>query len=416
MKPVKTCENTPVKISLKMHSSSQRKRETQTPKQGFTGFMKKSSKKLNNSKLKEKTLKSRQRVSLLTISSLKDFYASTYTTPNSSPNKHCRNLSNSKKNYINNKISSNSYKCASLSPFTSKSKTKVNDKFFVLDKKYKEHHTANKINKPPIDSMSKFGKIEQFKILFSEISTSADEQTNSELKIALKDMQSYFMDSKIKAELEETLQRIKKQNDIPLRQDKDILISAKDFSNLDFWWSALTKENKPCTQFKQVRSKNFTSNVSKNAFSPNKQQTVSSFINYKNLKALDSKKQPTIFNKTNNSVIKKVAPNTNLSKNFRSNKDYVELNKENNFLKNKTNETGFELQEKKFPKGRNMSKIDTFETISKTPIHSKDRKLSGLTLNLKNIQTTDFNEEFLENVEDFSPSWRNACRKVNLLK
>jgi hypothetical protein len=40
----------------------------------------------------------------------------------------------------------------------------------------------------------------------------------------------------------------------------------------------------------------------------------------------------------------------------------------------------------------------------------------GLILNLESLPKYDFNDEFMKNAEEFSPSWREGCRKINLLK
>jgi hypothetical protein len=41
---------------------------------------------------------------------------------------------------------------------------------------------------------------------------------------------------------------------------------------------------------------------------------------------------------------------------------------------------------------------------------------SKFILNLENLPKADFNDEFMEDADDFSPSWREACKKINLCK
>jgi hypothetical protein len=47
---------------------------------------------------------------------------------------------------------------------------------------------------------------------------------------------------------------------------------------------------------------------------------------------------------------------------------------------------------------------------------SKLTQKNNLNLNLNVLPKFDFNQEFMENADDFSPSWREGCRKINLLK
>ncbi len=37
-------------------------------------------------------------------------------------------------------------------------------------------------------------------------------------------------------------------------------------------------------------------------------------------------------------------------------------------------------------------------------------------LNFENLKRADFNDEFIQNYEEFSPSWRKECDKINLKK
>jgi hypothetical protein len=37
-------------------------------------------------------------------------------------------------------------------------------------------------------------------------------------------------------------------------------------------------------------------------------------------------------------------------------------------------------------------------------------------LNFESLKRNDFNDEFIQNYEDFSPSWRLECDKINLRK
>ncbi len=55
------------------------------------------------------------------------------------------------------------------------------------------------------------------------------------------------------------------------------------------------------------------------------------------------------------------------------------------------------------------------ETLSTKP-NSKVHKVNNLMLNLEILPKFDFNDEFMEKADDFSPSWRDGCRKINLLK
>jgi len=47
---------------------------------------------------------------------------------------------------------------------------------------------------------------------------------------------------------------------------------------------------------------------------------------------------------------------------------------------------------------------------------AEEKKSNGLLIDLDGIRKADFNEEFLEDVDNFSPSWREGCRKINLIK
>jgi hypothetical protein len=43
----------------------------------------------------------------------------------------------------------------------------------------------------------------------------------------------------------------------------------------------------------------------------------------------------------------------------------------------------------------------------------RDRKNIVIpSLNFENIARSDFNSEFLENADRFSPSWRDECKKI----
>lgn len=56
--------------------------------------------------------------------------------------------------------------------------------------------------------------------------------------------------------------------------------------------------------------------------------------------------------------------------------------------------------------------FDNINTTNSTSFKSKiksDNTVKKLHLNLDNIQTASFNEEFFKYENSFSPSWRNAC-------
>jgi hypothetical protein len=40
----------------------------------------------------------------------------------------------------------------------------------------------------------------------------------------------------------------------------------------------------------------------------------------------------------------------------------------------------------------------------------------ALGLNLESLPKNNFNDEFMEMADEFSPSWREACKRINLVK
>lgn len=62
----------------------------------------------------------------------------------------------------------------------------------------------------------------------------------------------------------------------------------------------------------------------------------------------------------------------------------------------------------------------SFKEINTSLINSDYQKnIKCFDLNLENLPKKDFNDEFMEKYEEFSPSWRNECHKmkgVNLKK
>ncbi len=47
--------------------------------------------------------------------------------------------------------------------------------------------------------------------------------------------------------------------------------------------------------------------------------------------------------------------------------------------------------------------------------NTKEKKMYE-NLNFENIAKADFNDEFILNYDEFSPSWREACERINLKK
>ncbi len=54
----------------------------------------------------------------------------------------------------------------------------------------------------------------------------------------------------------------------------------------------------------------------------------------------------------------------------------------------------------------------SFKEINTSFINSDQKNLKSFDLNLENLPKKDFNDEFLEKYEEFSPSWRNECHKM----
>jgi len=48
--------------------------------------------------------------------------------------------------------------------------------------------------------------------------------------------------------------------------------------------------------------------------------------------------------------------------------------------------------------------------------NSNNNNVNVQGLNFENLKRGDFNDEFIQNYEDFSPSWRKECDKINLRK
>lgn len=81
-------------------------------------------------------------------------------------------------------------------------------------------------------------------------------------------------------------------------------------------------------------------------------------------------------------------------------------------------------------KEQNNTNINTTSIMKDNFIHIKDSSKANsnstkpgsnvnhpsLVLNLECLPKKDFNEEFMEHADDFSPSWREGCRQVNLFK
>lgn len=61
---------------------------------------------------------------------------------------------------------------------------------------------------------------------------------------------------------------------------------------------------------------------------------------------------------------------------------------------------------------------NSFKEISTSTIDDLKNScnVKNFALNLENIPHKDFNDEFLEKIEEFSPSWRAECKKLKGLK
>lgn len=122
--------------------------------------------------------------------------------------------------------------------------------------------------------------------------------------------------------------------------------------------------------------------------------------------------------------------NENLESNHKkSNSVFVIMNNFTNVTKNskknsKQNIIDLKVNEESLSVGSNQNiSFENSKSVLKSKINSQQhsRKSSensqkGLEkLNFQNLPRMNFNDEFLENLEEFSPSWREGCRKVKLI-
>ena len=57
---------------------------------------------------------------------------------------------------------------------------------------------------------------------------------------------------------------------------------------------------------------------------------------------------------------------------------------------------------------------NSFKETNSCFLNNEDQKNNSKNydINLEKLQRKDFNDEFMENFEDFSLSWRNECKKL----
>ena len=60
----------------------------------------------------------------------------------------------------------------------------------------------------------------------------------------------------------------------------------------------------------------------------------------------------------------------------------------------------------------NSTIINNNFNISNNLTNDKDQKSKNFLLNFQNLPKIDYNTEFMQKFEEFSPSWRNECKKL----
>ena len=96
-------------------------------------------------------------------------------------------------------------------------------------------------------------------------------------------------------------------------------------------------------------------------------------------------------------------------RNFNSIRKISDETKEKNTKKLNFNQISFDKES--LNNGKSNSNISN-NNITVNLATDKDQKSKSFLLNLQNLPKIDYNTEFMSKFEEFSPSWRNECKKL----